>query len=291
MTSFTVHETAYRAAIALNNMAVSLQERRCDRQALDTFQDALDMCRMASSSLPIDSHSQAAAETLDIRTRLRKATERLSSPMPMKRRHSRMSFSVLSDDADCVTALESISSHGEVGHAILIRIEEYGSESASLRDIDLDSSAILQNFGVSYHCLTLAVAEDDDDDNVDASLCPHRLRKNATNVLELAQSLISKKFSDLGWGSCACGCDCSDKTADSDENMDGDDIFMAEKVLFLASVTTKSMVTVLSSAENCEFKVMRCYERMTTLEGAMLQLGLLACPESSVSRSKLAPAA
>jgi len=227
----TILEIAYRGAKALNNMAILMLQRQYNQRALSTFQDALDLMNMVSTL-----ESTGMPQTWDVDRRLRQATECLSNPVVApagKGALRELHFStVLPDDSDCVTAIESSS-------RIFIRFEEYGAERSSQRDIDLDCSVILQNFGLTYLSL--------------ASSTPsgHKLRSNAIKVLQLAQTLIKTR---------------------AEEATEEDDLL--EKMLFLALVSTKSMAQALMSiGDKAEWHVKACYERLSSLEAAVCHFG------------------
>jgi len=263
-------ESAYRAAISLNNLACALQERRSDKQALETFQDSLSLMKMVSGALPI----------ADVDLKLHCAHVRLSSvssscfcasssSSSLKRNLPGTTF-VLSDDSDCSTAVEAVSRcSGPAQHssALMIRIEEYGSgtDCYSSRSVDVDCAIILHNFGVSYVHLTTSGCSVSGRD-------AFRLRHNAVRLLDMAQTLLAK---------------ASEECFDDEDNYDA---HVMEKLLFVSLVCTKSTAQALMSLERMEIKVKECYQRLAQLKETVEHFGF--GPVSSVAgASKTAAAA
>lgn len=168
----------HRSAVALNNMAISLQERGCDSQALSTFQDALGLLKVASRS---NCGARGRHQVIQL------AAQRLMKPLPSKRPHS-ISFSSISDDADFSTAMNAVDVECySSSHCLLIRIEDYGSEPGLHRDLDLDCAIILHNYGLSY----LSMSQNDTYSAENAE----KLRRNALKLLNLSHSVIATRSS------------------------------------------------------------------------------------------------
>jgi len=246
-------DRAYRAAIALNNVAVDLLEKQCDMQALETFQDALALMKILTSKKNSEDLSHVSA----VEQKVRKASERVSKPTRLKRNRPGMTFTVLSDDDDCRAAMDGISygespsgktaAHPSATHALLIRIEVYGTEgiSPSQRDADLDSAIILQNFGLSYLSASSAAI---------SRAVRHILRQSAVRLLQLAQTIVANRASDS-----------------SDEGND-----VVEKLFIVSLVSTKSMsqaFMAMGNGNDLERKVKQCFEHLNNLETAIRQLG------------------
>ena len=130
----------YTAAVALNNMGVSLLERKCYRQALETLHDAVRLTRtqqpMTVSTLP----KQHIADAY--RRQCKPEPSKPEKPLPLR-------MEVVSDDSDSITCLRATHSHDA---CIAIRLE--GFESTN--DVQVDVAVILHNYSVAALCLSLA---------------------------------------------------------------------------------------------------------------------------------------
>jgi len=158
---------AYRAGIALNNIAVHLQERRCDRQAYDTFRDAISLLRndvlstkakeSATIQITTSAENQRSTSRVDMIVRkamLRLANAKTSSKSSLPPSPASSFVDVMSDDSDCASAmirlLDSKCSTNRCGRMTLVRIEEYDTtSSSSLRNPNLDYAIVMHNAGVS----------------------------------------------------------------------------------------------------------------------------------------------
>jgi len=247
-----VFEKQYRSAIALNNLAVCLLERHCEEQAAETFRSALALMRSASNSRSCPCHVSCD----DIDLTMHEAAQRFARPMPSRRENIVITFSSVSDDSDFSAALEA-ASHGchSSSHGLLIRIEEYGSDCASHRDLNMDCATIIHNFGLS--CLALSLSR------ATAKKEGLKLRKNSFRLLQLSQSILSKSANE-----------CEDDT-------------LLERVFFLSLISTRSMAQAMFTEKNNEFRVKQCLEHLSDLKIAAIQFGAFEAHQSQ----KLAPAA
>lgn len=220
----------HRVAVALNNMAVALQERSCEKQALETFQDALSLMKIAS-------RAPGTAPTCDVDAMINKAFQSFAKPKPCKGQTC-LSFTSLPDDADFSAALKCVSNGC---NSLLIRIEEYGSEHSSQRDLDLDCAIMLQNFGLSSLCHSYSVPQS-----------AQKLRNNACQLLQLSHTIISQQASS----------ECNDED-------------LMQKTFFVALVITKSLAQALFSTTDSEWKVKECMEHLENLKSVIYDLGYM----------------
>jgi hypothetical protein len=183
----------HRAAIALNNMGVSLLERRAYRQGMETLKDAVFVMKrvlrppsISSQGLcktPNDSMSNAEAK-------VHRASKRMASPRPLS---SAISIDVVSQ---CATFshrsnLSGSSLHGGSPSSSLsspLRIEATDLISLEDRDSDLESSIMLYNFGLAHLCMAKLVKT------------PMKLQKVALQLFNMAYSLFAPRCDQEGRG-------------------------------------------------------------------------------------------
>ena len=248
----------YRAAIALNNMAVFLHEKRCDRQAYETFRDALALIQIAS---------RPGGSCPRIDARIHAAVQRLANPVPANRnkqqrrqpQHPRhLSFSAVSDDADFAKLRDSNSGSLALSpHTTLIRVEEYGTSCLVQRDLDLDSSIILHNYGLS--CLSQALSLPPS-----KSAMARRLSQDAVKLLQLSQAVVASR-----------------------SHQPTDDCLL-HKLFLIATVATRSQAQAFHSL-HLEWKVKECLEQLDEL--VAFASGLLCHDDPLLSQEAAAPAA
>jgi len=226
--------TPYRGAIALNNLAVVLQERQCGHQALETFSDALSLMKIASS------RETADVSRKDVDDMIQRGFQRFANPSP-SRQDIAMHFTSVSDDADFTAAMNAVS-HGchASNQGIMIRFEEYGAECQSERDEDLDSAVIVHNYGLSC----LAMFQTHVHGSSQSNRC--KTRRNALKLLQFSHIILSKRVSHQ-----------------FDEDVES---VITEKIFFVTLLVTKSMAQALFFAENKEWKVKECLEYLTKLK-------------------------
>ena len=134
----------YRAVVALNNMAVTLLERRCFRDALASFKNALDLM----GSLRPESSNQRRPSAEKQNVFLQKASKSVArSTRTVEASAARSGFSLTTishdDSAEVVTvALHEIPSDFS-GFVFMIEFDE------SNVNLSIDSSIILHNFSVA----------------------------------------------------------------------------------------------------------------------------------------------
>ncbi|GKZ01015.1 hypothetical protein MPSEU_001052900 [Mayamaea pseudoterrestris] len=129
------HSDTCTTAIALNNMAISLLERKCYRQAWETFHDAVQ----------IACHNKTTSQS----KYLSKALQRQCKPEPSKAK-SPLHLEVVSDTADSITCIHATHLPNSVS---LIRLEALDSTTD---DAEVDGSVILHNYAVAALLLALA---------------------------------------------------------------------------------------------------------------------------------------
>jgi len=261
----------YRAAVSLNNMAVNLQSRGCSKQALETFEDAVFLMKMSS---PVPSLAAECAEEEDVAVNLRvhRAVQRSSKPEgPRRQRNDTATdfsfFTLSSDDvnsfASAVSLADCDAAEIQNNRAILIRIDDYGTEGSRVPEID--SAIILHNYGVSCLCASRHVSAFSATrvSKRKESAVALQLRNSALNMLTLCQNLLAEGPAVRAVS--AAPLDCI-----------GDDPVLLQKVYFVAVISTGSMARVLSTYSGRQYvaQVDACRERFSALRGALLELDI-----------------
>jgi hypothetical protein len=172
-----------RAAIALNNMGVSLLEQRAYRQGMETLKDAIFVMkrvfRPQSRNPSLAANSDSTSST-DIK--IHRAVQRMANPQPIPSvmNIDLISHGVASSHSSPLGSIlrESCSSST---FTIPIRIEATDIDCPEDRDSDLESAIMLHNFGLAHICMAkLAKA-------------PMKLREGACKLFNMAYSIVSNK--------------------------------------------------------------------------------------------------
>jgi hypothetical protein len=146
----------HRAAIALNNMGVSLLERRAYRQGMETLKDAILVMKrvlVRSPSISSQGFGNTPNSTSDADTKVHRASKRMVNPEPIP-------SAVSVDDVSHCATFSHRSYLGSVLHGgsssplrSPLRIEVTDLVSLEDRDPFLESSIILFNFGLAHLCM------------------------------------------------------------------------------------------------------------------------------------------
>jgi hypothetical protein len=168
----------HRAAIALNNMGVSLLERRAYREGMDTLKDAIFVMKLVLRPPPICSRGfgKTPYSTSDAEAKVKRASKRMANPQPIP---STVSIDVVSRCAIFSHRSDSGSVlHG--GSSSPLRIE--ANDLVSLEGnsaLDLESSIMLHNFGLA-HLYMAKLAK-----------MPINLQKGALTLFNMAYSVLA----------------------------------------------------------------------------------------------------
>lgn len=214
-----MQQLEYRAAIALNNMAVTMMERRCYRQAFETFKDAVTAMKLSTPTFTGQQNQSIIFESL-------------------KKAHQRSSHPVISSNEILLTIV-SLSHHD----ARPLIPQDFSAPSSSsccpmfslirIDDVDLleDSDKIdsengsntlatlvtIYNFGIANlcraHCLRAKKAS-----------ASQQLLKGGLKLLTLSCNLLLSQYEDSYNG-------------DGDE----EDFFTVSRLLFILTVLLKTL--------------------------------------------------
>jgi hypothetical protein len=157
----TLQDCKHKAAIALNNNAVTLLVRGCHHEALATFKDSMKLIKSASRDRT-DPVSHSTAE--DIRLALhqaRKRTTRCKNTTGPNASTNGLMLQVVSSQCNTASIYAALSSsRGDtLNVAYPLTIDPIDFEDSDDDDIDFQSCVILFNYGIAYNCL--AVTSDD----------------------------------------------------------------------------------------------------------------------------------
>jgi hypothetical protein len=189
----------HRAAIALNNMGVSLLERRAYRQGMETLKDAILVMKrvLRSPSISSQGFGHTPNSTSDADTKVHRASKRMANPQPIP---SAVSVDIVSH---CPTFSHQ-SYLGSVLHGISssafrspLRIEATGLVPLEESYYLLESSIMLFNFGLAHLCMAKL------DNSILrfnfglAHLCMAKLDKTPIKLQEGALKIFSMVYSVL----------------------------------------------------------------------------------------------
>jgi hypothetical protein len=167
----------HRAAIALNNMGVSLLKRRAYRQGMETLKDAIFV--MERVLRPPLISSQRVGETPNstsyAEAKVHRASKRMANPQPIP---SAGGIDVVSQCA----IFSHRSCSGSLLHrasSSLLRIEATDLVSREDRDSDLESSIMLYNFGLAHLCMAKLAKT------------PIKLQEGALKLFNMAYSILA----------------------------------------------------------------------------------------------------
>lgn len=184
----TVNKLEYRAAVALNNMAVAMMERSCYEQAFETIKDAALTMQLLYTIEPLVRSSMISSEQTpyqhDIQTKLQRAYHRAANPV-LSAISSKVR--VVSDDAAFNSAniglkgLQTLSgsSHRMKQTAILISSDHLGL--LDRQDFALTISIILFNVSTASQCFAL---------NIGSGILAIMLHREAMNLLLACRDIL-----------------------------------------------------------------------------------------------------
>jgi hypothetical protein len=186
----------YRAAIALNNMAIALMERYEYRESLETL---IDGCSLMESALR-HQHSSTSdySSQLLVEDKIHKSSMRLSTSLASSSTISSTLSSAL-DMADAVlvvnhdgTCLESRTSmESSIGGSKQdsfrlspIRLEAIPFQHVEERNPELESGMMIFNLGVAYLCLSRSACQ--------SRSASFKLRVVSVRLFRMAYDIVAK---------------------------------------------------------------------------------------------------
>lgn len=192
----SVYPFEYRAALALNNMAVAMMERSCCEQAFETFRDATVVMKQAfrddNTSEPRTDHQGRHLAMQSIHTKLEQAYRRAAKPIPSKKTFN---IRVLSDEANFDMALlapltqpqRDTQSRQDAFHALIrINTDEH-LQPTEKSVVDLITTIILFNLAVVSLCHPR--------NDVKRSSAKKR-RADAISILNVCRELLTSLYYD-----------------------------------------------------------------------------------------------
>jgi hypothetical protein len=181
-------QRAYTVAIALNNMGVSLLERDCYEQAMETFQDAVCVMKEISTSSSRQQEEPRKRPTISasiLDAKLQKASCNLSRTS-FEAHNSKINFCVLTEEESAAVigaALgQELSSASSSTTTFLVRMEGKLDQGCASH-LDIASSIILYNYGSAYKCLA-TIAE--------TAYCAKQFCQGAFQLFRLSHLLLEK---------------------------------------------------------------------------------------------------
>jgi hypothetical protein len=182
----------HRAAIALNNMGVSLLERRAYCEGMETLKDAIFVMKRVLRPLTISPQDlgKMPNSTSDAEAKVERASKRVANPHPTP---STMSIDVVSRCAtfshrsDSGSVLQGGSS-SPLRYPLRIEATDLVSLGEASRDADLESSIMLYNFGLAHLCMAKLAKK------------PTKLQEGALTLFNMAYSVLAPLCDQEGHG-------------------------------------------------------------------------------------------
>jgi hypothetical protein len=164
----------YRAALAMNNMGVSLLERRASREAMETLKDAVNVLN-GLFQIPQEQHNLTCIDDM-----LHRAYSRVSQ----SRSRSDNSFGcirAIPHDADFVTVVPALLESATLlqGVNCVIKVESFDSDD---RNIDIDCAILLHNFAIAHLATSKTISN---------PMSAGRLRFGACKLAGIAHATLS----------------------------------------------------------------------------------------------------
>lgn len=175
----------FRAVLALNNIGVSMMDRGCYRQALETMHDAVFLMKAVCRGSPSFVTGFSDRKPQDVESMLRRATERLLHPEQTEDASVEIMTLTVSDEGHSGD-MESTLVVCPFNHEVLIALrldDSFNFDALGQVESSIMSTCILHNFGLC--CICRAKAADVSD------LDLARLLHNAARIFELCQSVLS----------------------------------------------------------------------------------------------------
>jgi len=238
--SFLSSRFEYRAALALNNMAITMMERRCYRQAFETFKDAVAAMKVARLSVEEDDNSSEQRES--VFGSLRKANQRSFRPKASRTVHAWTVVSHNCGHLEWILPSFEVSSSPKnntntIMHFHLIRLDDadiFGSDDEELLQSDVLTIIMLYNFGMSYLCLAQTTS---------STSAASKFRQGALKLLTLCRNLLAVQYE---------GCE---------------DMFVLPRLLYLSALILQTLRQAFLVSGNVQ-DAMDCARVLRSLEQA-----------------------
>jgi hypothetical protein len=137
-----------RSAAVINNIAVSLLQKRCYNQAMDTLKDSLSVLKLSTTT------AEDARLSYTLRANMeQKAMLRLARPVPMC---SSSQASMCLESVSSVSLLQAAASETTpLHHAFCIHIDDPSTFSSDFpeQELAIMSSTVLYNYAIACLCL------------------------------------------------------------------------------------------------------------------------------------------
>jgi hypothetical protein len=227
----------HRAAISLNNTGVALLQRRCYQQGFRTLRDAAGAMSAAASRRVQEQHgctgdgNSSSRETFCVEAMLRQAEKRLSKPEPSVDRNAARQYYDLQVLSECEhpavlldcphhksvsTPSPSLHHHNTITpvapstpltgpradfndkRAYLLRIETLNYDASVEHNYNVQSSIILQNFGIAFLCMSNITDAASTNPNVQLTSTAMQIFKKSYSILMLScQSHLSGNSEEM----------------------------------------------------------------------------------------------
>lgn len=294
---------AFRAAIALNNMAVTMMERQCYRQGLETMKSAVSAFKLSTGcvkisarpNVPSDDAAAADNQRRAILVLLKQANRRSSKPQKSHLHSMPLRVVTQSGQSLAATTSNAMTPSASSQHT-LIRLETTDDLDLLETDSDLTAAVILFNFAVSYLFRAMESVSSSAN-SCNSNNKKRRKESSSTSPLLSSQTKCIRAARKLLW---LCSrlmeaqCEAAVQNYQQEENPC--DSFHLQGVLFLSSTMLQTLLFTLQqyqqqqqeenwqrrisdrsddndyNTDNGEAEVLHCAESITHLRAAAAEM-------------------
>jgi hypothetical protein len=195
----------HKAAIALNNTAVSLLVRGYSRYALEIFNDAMRFMRMVTvhneeQQQPDGSTTTSGIEgsSEEVRLALDRASKRSARCSSSCRSRDVPLLQVVSTHCNSSSIYEGLTSCAQCVSfpvAFPMTIDPVDYEASAGDDVGLHAAVVLYNYGIAHDCLAATVWPTDKSPTLpstDGTRLQHTIQNKALRIYQLTMAVLSK---------------------------------------------------------------------------------------------------
>jgi hypothetical protein len=200
----------HKAAIALNNTAVSLLVRGYSRHALEIFNDAMKVMRMVTVHNEEQQPDSTTSTTSDIegsgeevRLALDRASMRSARCISPCRSRNMPLLQVVSTHCNSSTIYEGLASCAQCVSfpvAFPMTIDPIDYEACAGDDVGLHAAVVLYNYGIAHDCIAATTVWSTDKSPTvpsnDGARLQHTIQNKALRIYQLTMAVLSKVHAD-----------------------------------------------------------------------------------------------
>lgn len=207
----------YRVAIALNNMAISLLERRCYREALGALRSAISLIQSALLSSKDSSKNLSAEEVygpLHAASLCLAQASVLTNPKCIET-DAHFDLSVVTDSMRLDSLEMAINKFSTYSGISVVAIDAYDGDDTN---VQITFITILYNYGAAHRCYGLSKLS-----HHHSKFPTNSCNKNAYKLIKRAHNVITRRLDEF------------------EEDMEGDEV-MWSKLMLLSMLSLQNMM-------------------------------------------------